>query len=217
MKFTTTQKALLGINVLSIVGFGLYFLQNLNHEFVIYVSIVAVVVGLLFGTLHLSKFPIHVLVGITLWGIFHMMGGSVETQDGVLYAYRVFPFFDGGSDFYILKMDQVIHAFLYGVVGLMFYHLLREVVGIRTHGVFIALVAIFAAAGFSILNEIIEFLIAVTLPENGVGSYENTVLDLIFNLSGAALAVGMAEVIRVTRARKTDGGVGLREHTSPSV
>ena len=32
-------------------------------------------------------------------------------------------------------------------------------------------------------------LAVVTLPETGVGGYHNTVLDMIFNLLGAALAV----------------------------
>ncbi len=86
-------------------------------------------------------------------------------------------------------MDQVIHAFLYGVVGLMFLHLLREVIGIKTHTVLVAAIAIFAASGFSILNEIIEFWAAVNIPDNGVGGYYNTVLDMIFNLLGAVLAV----------------------------
>jgi len=66
---------------------------------------------------------------------------------------------------------------------------LREVVVIKTHTVFIAATAVFAAACFSIINEIVEFLAVVNLPETGVGGYHNTVLDMIFNLGGAALAV----------------------------
>lgn len=188
---TTPQQFLLGINVLLVLGFGFYYLQNFNYEFVAYAVSIALVVGVLYGTLHLSRFPTYIIAGITLWAIMHMLGGSVKVADGVLYAYKIFPFFDGGGEFYILKFDQVVHAFLYGVVGLMFYHLLREVVQIRTHHVFIIFVAIFAAAGFSIINEIIEFLAAVNLPETGVGGYHNTVLDMIFNLGGAVVAVGL--------------------------
>ncbi len=189
MKFTHIQKGLLGINILSVLGFGAHYIQSANYEFVAYALSIVLVVGLLYGTLHITRFPTYIIAGITVWGLLHMMGGSVQTVDGVLYAYRIFPFFDGGGDFYILKMDQVVHAFLYGVVGLMTLHLLREVVGIKTHTIFIACVAIFAAAGFSIINEIIEFLATVNLPETGVGGYHNTVLDMIFNLTGAALAV----------------------------
>lgn len=189
MQLTTVQKTLLGFNVLVVVAFSWYYLQSLNYEFLAYAGTIALVTAILFSTLRWSKFSTGIILGVTIWGLLHMLGGSVLTPDGVLYAYRIFPFFDGGGDFYILKFDQVVHAFLYGVVGLMFYHLLRVVVGIKTHVVLIAAIAIFAAAGFSIINEAVEFLAAVNLPETGVGGYENTVLDMIFNLSGAALAV----------------------------
>ena len=186
---TNPQRALLAINLLIILGFGWFYAQSLNYEFLAYVATIAVVVGVLYGTLKYSRFPTYIVAGVTLWGLLHMLGGSVQTVDGVLYAYRIFPFFDGGGDFYILKYDQVVHAFLYGFVGLMFLHLLREVVGVRTHSILIAATAIFAAAGFSIVNEIVEFIAAVNIPDNGVGGYENTVLDMIFNLGGAAVAV----------------------------
>ncbi len=189
MILTRAQKALLAANILIVVGFSWYYLQALNYEFLAYAGTITVVTAVLFGTLKWTRFSTGIIFGVTIWGLLHMMGGSVMTADGVLYAYRIFPFFDGGGDFYILKMDQIIHAFLYGVIGLMFYHLLREIVGIKTHVALIAGIAIFAAAGFSIINEIVEFLAAVNLPETGVGGYENTVLDMIFNLSGAALAV----------------------------
>jgi putative membrane protein len=189
MILTTAQKALLTTNVFIVIGFGWYYLQSLNYEFLAYVGTIAIVTAVLFGTLRWTRFSSGIILGVTIWGLLHMLGGSVQTADGVLYAYRLFPFFDGGGDFYILKMDQVIHAFLYGVIGLMFYHLLTNIIGVRSHKVLIAAIAIFAAAGFSIINEIIEFLAAVNLPETGVGGYENTVLDMIFNLTGAAIAV----------------------------
>jgi putative membrane protein len=189
MIYTAAQKVLLVTNILIVIGFSWYYLQNNNYEFLAYAGTIAVVTAVLFGTLQWTKFSTAIILGVTTWGLLHMLGGSVQTADGVLYAYRVFPFFDGGGDFYILKMDQFIHAFLYGVIGLMFYHLLTAIVGIKTHLVLIAATAIFAAAGFSIINEIIEFLATVNLPETGVGGYENTVLDMIFNLVGAAIAV----------------------------
>lgn len=187
--FTTIQRFLLGINVAIVGGFGWYFMQQANYEFVAYAGTIALVTAVLFSTLRYTNFPNYILAGVTVWGLLHMLGGSVQTVDGVLYAYRIVPLFDGGGDFFILKYDQVVHAFLYGVVGLMVYHLLRTVVGIKTHGWLIAFVAIFAAAGFSIVNEIVEFLAVVHLPETGVGGYYNTVLDLIFNLGGALVAV----------------------------
>ncbi len=188
-QLTKTQFSLLVFNVLLVLGFGIYYLQNLNYEFVAYALTIALVIGVLYGTLKHSRFPTHIILGITAWGVMHMLGGSVQTADGVLYAWRMIPVFDGGGEFFILKYDQFVHAFAYGVVGLMFYHLLVEVVQVKTHRGLIIAIAIFAAAGFSVINEIIEFWAAVNIPNNGVGGYHNTVLDLIFNLSGAAIAV----------------------------
>ena len=189
MRLILKEKLILLTNILIVLGFGTYYIQSANYEFVAYAGTIVLVTALLFGTLRWTRFPTIILAGVTLWALLHMLGGSVQTADGVLYAWRIFPFFDGGGEFYILKFDQVVHAYLYGVVGLMFYHLLTEVVGIRSHRWFIAATAIFAAAGFSIINEIVEFLAAVNLPETGVGGYHNTVLDMIFNFGGAAIAV----------------------------
>lgn len=189
MTLTKVQKILLFTNVAIVLGFGSYFMRSLNYEFVAYAGTIAVVALLLFGTLKWTRFSNTVIVGITIWGLLHMLGGSVMTTDGVLYAYKIYPFFDGGGEFYILKMDQVIHAFLYGVVGLMFLHAIQNNIGIKNHTVLVAFISIFAAAGFSIINEIVEFLAVVTLPETGVGGYHNTVLDMIFNLGGATVAV----------------------------
>jgi len=189
MNFTTAQKLLLVTNILIVVGFSWYYLQSANYEFLAYAGTIALVTAVLFGTLRLTRFSTGIITGVTIWGLLHMLGGSVMTADGVLYAWKIFPFFDGGADFYILKYDQVVHTFLYGVVGLMCLHLLRTIVGIKTHQALVAGIAIFAAAGFGIVNEIIEFLAEVNLQNTGVGGYHNTVLDLIFNLSGAAVAV----------------------------
>lgn len=195
------QKILLGINILITVLFGIYYSSSLNFEFIAYVIAIAAITAFFFGTLKYTKFSTGILLGITIWAVLHMLGGSIETKDGVLYAYKILPIFDGGGDFYILKFDQVVHAFLYGVVGLIFLHLIREILGIKTNKWLVAFIAIFASAGFSIVNEVIEFTAVVLLPETGVGGYYNTVLDLIFNLLGSAIAVVWSTSKNVPRER----------------
>jgi putative membrane protein len=189
MKLSKIEYLLLGVNVLVVAGFGGYFVQQANYEFVAYAGTILLVTVVLFGTLRWTHFSPAIVAGVTLWGVLHMLGGSVQTVDGVLYAYRIVPIFDGGGEFFILKYDQVVHAYLYGVFGLMFLHVLQHILKVRTHTWLVGAIAIFAAAGFSIVNEIVEFIANVTLPETGVGGYHNTVLDLIFNLFGAAIAV----------------------------
>ncbi len=74
---------------------------------------------------------------------------------------------------------------------LVFVHLIR--VPLRAAGpvwiVFIT--AIMASMGVSAMNEIMEFFIAVTLERNGVGGYENAMLDLVFNCAGAIVALAI--------------------------
>ncbi len=178
-------------NAVYLVGGGLYFLQDLNHEFVIYVAVIVVLLVVLFGTLRYTAFPLWLLWLFSVWGLLHVLGGAIETRDGVLFAYRIYPFLDFGGDFYILKYDQVVHFYFYGVMALIFHHLLRVTLSISKSTVVVVFIALMASLGFSALNEIMEFIIAVTLERNGVGGYANAMLDLIFNLAGAATALGV--------------------------
>lgn len=166
-----------------------YFLQDLNFEFVIYVGVIVAAFVLLFGTLHVTKFPTYILWLISFWGLLHILGGSIPTPDGVLFAYRIYPFLDLGGDFYILKYDQVVHAYLYGVMAVVFLHVLRNTLHAKGPGWIIVLIALMASMGVSALNEIMEFIIAMTLERNGVGGYENAMLDLVFNFAGAVVAI----------------------------
>ena len=164
-------------------------MRDLNHEFVIYVAVIIAILGGVFATLKHTKLPTWMLWLLSFWGLMHVLGGAVETRDGVLFAYHIYPFIDVGGEMYILKYDQVVHGYLYGLVALMAQHTLRTVGGIQGHTFFVALAAVLISVGISSLNEIMEFLIAISLERNGVGGYENAMLDFCFNLGGAVVAV----------------------------
>ena len=53
-----------------------------------------------------------------------------------------------------------------------------------------AVILVLAGAGVGVVNEIIEFVAAWMIPETGVGGYTNTMLDLVFNMIGATIAMG---------------------------
>ncbi len=188
MSLSKSQLGVLAFSLLYILIGGFYFLRDLNFEFVIYVGVIIAVFALLFGTLRKTHFPTYILWLISIWGLLHILGGSVQTPDGVLFAYRIFPFIDLGGDFYILKYDQLVHMYLYGVMSLVFLHLIRSTLRASGPAWIIFLIAIMASMGVSALNEIMEFFIAVTLERNGVGGYENAMLDLVFNFAGAIIA-----------------------------
>ncbi|MFM2424411.1 MAG: hypothetical protein RLZZ70_802 [Candidatus Parcubacteria bacterium] len=176
-------------SALYLIAGGIYFLRDLNLEFVIYVAVIVAIFAGVFATLRYTQFPVWMLWYLSIWGLMHVAGGAVQTADGVLFAYKIYPFLDLGGEFYILKYDQVVHAYLYGLVAMMAYHTLRVPLGIKGHTFLVALAATMISLGISGLNEIMEFLIAVSIENNGVGGYANAMLDLIFNLSGAVVGV----------------------------
>lgn len=186
---TLGQKILLTFTVLYMVGFGFHYLGSMNVEFIAYYLVLLFGFVFVFTTLERSRFPLHILWGLSLWGLLHMAGGSVPVGDGVLYGYKIYPFLVGDGQLYILKMDQVIHAFGFGVATLVAHHLLL------THAwradasrMWLAVAAVLIGVGLGSLNEVIEFLVVLTVEYNGVGDLYNMGLDLIFNLAGAVSA-----------------------------
>ena len=124
-------------------------------------------------------------------------------SDGVLYAWRIYPVYAGGGEFFILKFDQVVHGYLYAVVGLLFLHLLREYFGNQHSQILVGFIAVMAALGVSGVNELIEFIAVLTVPDNGVGGYFNLMLDMVFNFAGAMLAVLGFYLVKLVRAPQT--------------
>ncbi len=187
---------IIGFSTLYLIAGGVYFLRDLNNEFVVYVVVIVAIFAGVFATLRQTQFPLWMLWLLSIWGLMHVAGGAVQIGDHVLFAHKIYPFLDYGGDFYILKYDQLVHAYLYGLVALMAHHTLRVPLKVAGHVFLVGLAAAMISLGISGLNEIMEFLIAVTLEENGVGGYENAMLDLIFNFSGALLALGILFVVR---------------------
>lgn len=184
------MKSLILATCVYLVGGSVVFLGAGNTEFIIYVAVLLVIFA---GTLLFHKkvqFPLWMLWLLSGWGLMHVLGGAVTIGDHVLFAHRIFPLIDLGGEFYILKYDQVVHGYLYGLVAVMAYHALLVQYNQTSLRCFTALVAVLVSLGISGLNEIMEFFISLTM-ENGVGGYDNTMLDMCFNFSGAVIATSL--------------------------
>lgn len=203
MSFSKSQIAILIFTALYTIAFAVFYIGQLNMEFIGYVGVIVFIFTLLYATLDKTRIPTYILAGLSLWGLMHMMGGSIQTADGVLYAWRIYPVYDGGGEFFILKFDQVVHGYLYAVVGLLFLHLLREYFGNQHSQILVGFIAVMAALGVSGVNELIEFIAVLTVPDNGVGGYFNLMLDMVFNFAGAMLAVLGFYLVNFVRAPKT--------------
>ena len=144
--------------VLYILIFATYYILNKNYEFLWYVVIMLLIFVLIILTIKRSNFDYIVLWGLSIWGLLHMAGGAVHVGDGVLYALKVFPIIDRGGEFFILKMDQVIHAYGFAFTTLVAWFLLKPQLKENPNYKIIYPLLIFIAMGAGALYEIAEFI-----------------------------------------------------------
>ena len=170
-----------------IVAFTLWFVSIGNYEFIVYVITMVglcLLVGLSLGK---AEYTLAMLWALSLWGLMHMAGGGVPIGDSVLYNLQLIPIVET-ERLFILKYDQLVHAYGFGVTAWVLHHLLTrhfpEMDGTATALVYPAL----ASMGLGALNEIIEFSAVLMIPDTNVGGYMNTALDLCFNAAGAVVA-----------------------------
>ena len=183
MKFkniTTGKIILAAITIIYTLIFAFLYLQKENYEFIGYVGVMILITILIVYLNSKYNFSLGSLIGMSIWGLMHMSGGYFIVGEGVLYGYLIFPF---------LRFDQFVHAWGFGFATLLSYYIIRPSFNIKDNlklGVFL----VFIGMGLGAINEIIEFIAVLSLPQTGVGGYENTMKDIVFNTFGAIIAVG---------------------------
>lgn len=178
-------------NLVYVTAFAIYYLTVKNYEFLWYVAILLFFLILILTTLKRTRFDGVILWGLSLWGLMHMAGGGVRVGERVLYALPIIHLFGTGESL-VLKFDQFVHFFGFGVATIVFYHLLRPYLnqgGTAINWVVLYPLIVLGGMGLGALNEIIEFIAVVAFGQTGVGGYWNTALDLVFNMLGAIGAV----------------------------
>ena len=168
-----------------------------NTEFLFYIAVMLVLIGLMAVVdrrVQLSRFA---LWGLSLWGLAHMVGGLVPVPESwpidgdirVFYSWWIIPRF--------LKYDHIVHAAGFGITTVVCWEAMCAAVeGITgrpkaTIPPRLGLLVLCAAAGmgFGALNEVIEFVATLLVPKTNVGGYANTGWDLVSNLVGAVIAM----------------------------
>lgn len=186
---------------------------NGNGEFVFYIVVMLVLAGFV-GLVHVRiGLPEAALWALSIWGLAHMAGGLIAVPDtwpthgpnSVLYSLWLVPDH--------LKYDQLVHAYGFGVTTWICWlglHASLSGCGVEASPTPGRLLLVWAAGqGFGALNEVIEFAATLLVPETNVGGYRNTGWDLVANLVGATIAVG---IIRFTYSRsKADSTHGADE------
>lgn len=180
-------------NALYLLIFGIYYLSVKNYEFLWYIAVIVVLGIVVAVNLNKSKLDNLVLWLLSIWGLLHMVGGGIRIAGKTVYSLRLIDIVDKGGQFYILKMDQLIHFYGFLVAAILVYQLLRTA---RIDSLSSPKIAVFVAwlgsMGLGALNEVVEFLAFIALAETGVGDLYNTGLDLIFNMCGALVGALIA-------------------------
>lgn len=173
-------RPIMWFNLFYITLLGLYAVRQKNYEFLFYVAIVIFFFLLLikkYKKIGLSKGS---LWRLSIWGLLHMMGGNIPVDGSVLYNLQLIPV--------ILKYDQLVHAFGFGTTAIVGWELLKPYLNHKRNWTTLLILVVMIAMGAGALNEVIEFIATVLIPETNVGGYVNTALDLVFNLIGAIIA-----------------------------
>jgi len=186
------QWPILILNLSYLVGFAAFYASRQNYEFLLYIGVIVVFFVLILFTNERVRYTNGILWGLTLWGLLHMCGGGIPVGDKVLYGQMLIPL----SDTYpVFRFDQLVHIIGFGVATLLIYHLLKPLLRPDLkQWTALSIVVVMAGLGVGALNEVVEFLAVVLVPETGVGGYENTALDLVADLIGAVLALAYIRV-----------------------
>ncbi len=147
-----------------------------------------VLIGLVVLSRKRAAYPPAILWALTVWGLAHMAGGGVPVGDSVLYSLVLVPLTPPG-ELTILKYDQVVHAYGFGVTAWLLWHLLNRNFSVLHGSKTLYVFPVLASMGLGAVNEIIEFIAVVVFPDTNVGGYYNTALDLVFNALGAIIAM----------------------------
>ncbi len=136
--------------------------------------------------------------GLLLFGLGHLAGGMVPVGTGTLYQWWLV------QD--VVRYDNLQHAVGFGVVGRATWEALGRrlapVPGARAAAAW--WVVVLGAGAFGALNEVVEWVLTLTLESTRVGGYDNTARDLLANLVGGVL-VGGATAWEVRRGERVAG------------
>ena len=136
--------------------------------------------------------------GLLLFGLGHLAGGMVPAGSGTLYQLWLV------QD--LVRYDNLQHAVGFGFVGRTTWEVLgRRLAPAPSDRPAVAWwVVVLGAGAFGAANEIVEYVLTLTLESTNVGGYDNTARDLVANLVGGVVVGGAT----AAGLRRRDGAAG---------
>lgn len=189
MELTKHEKIIVGVNLLIVLFFSIFFLLDENYEFIMYIFVLLALMALIIISHKKFRYSTGVLWALTAWSFLHLVGGGLTYIEGeVFYKLMIIPII--GEPYNILKYDQVLHFYGFWVAALVAYYVLKPSLrdNLESKGSILFIIAM-VSLGLGGLNEIVEFAATVSVPDTNVGGYENTAIDLVADFLGALGAV----------------------------
>ncbi|MFZ5955411.1 MAG: DUF2238 domain-containing protein [Nanoarchaeota archaeon] len=181
------QLLILIVNLVMLIIFGALFIKKQNYEFLMYIGVIIFFLIVILATNNKVNYPNPVLWGLTFWAILHMAGGGLYIDGKKLYELMLVEIVH--EPYFIFRYDQLVHIIGFGVATLIMYYILKPHLKKSDEWSAISIVVIMAGLGVGAINEIIEFIATIIIPETGVGGFTNSMLDLVSDLIGAILAM----------------------------
>lgn len=193
--------ALIAFVVLYMLICPLMALRQGNSEFLMYAAIMVVLISIVLLLHRAIRFSRLTLWLLAIWGLLHMCGGTIHVDPALTDAYRSAGTPEARPESAVLysmrlhpalpRYDQIVHAFGFFSATLASYQGLITLLGAPRRAA-TACAAALMGMGLGAVNEVIEFVAVLTIPETNVGGYINTGWDLVANTIGAVGAAAVA-------------------------
>ena len=170
-----------GTNVLLFLGLCVfrYYARFVEYrgaehieEFFVYAGAILAAIFVLWRVFRRYSFDTTILVLMQIGILMHFSGAFVLTEEGRLYDAHL-----AG-----IRYDKYVH-FVNAFAGALLVSHLFRFQGIPLTRINQVLL-LFVVLGLGGLVEIVEYIVVLTVPQNGVGGYDNNMQDLIANFFG---------------------------------
>jgi len=177
---------LVAVNLFTILFFGINFLSSKNHEFLVYIGGIIFLFVAVWTTVKRIKYDMILLWCMSIAGFFHMAGWWFTYKWVIWYQSIVIPL---SKEYELIKYDQLIHILGSFTMTILWYNILKPHLKKANLWIITGIIIILIWMWFWAVNEFVEFLVYLHIPENAVGWYLNTSIDTSANLIWAILAV----------------------------
>jgi hypothetical protein len=156
-------------------------------EFFVYAVIILAVIAAAWRIIRHVKVSAWILLLVQIGIVLHFSGGLAIWHESRLYDKIIFN----------IRYDKYVHFFNSFIGGLIFYSVYFKNLNLNRWIKEFQMVLVIQGLGSIV--EIVEYLVTLTVATNGVGGYDNNMLDIIANLAGSLFSVFMIRMISIRK------------------